>query len=214
MKKIGVVLAGAVLSVVMAVTMIPANVASAKVKVAEKKLEATIYKSDTEVIKVEADNNKITIKGTVVKKKKGTTVKKNTTVKSDNEKVVKVDKNGNVTYVAAGSAKITVTEILKTTSKNKTGKKVTKNKKSTAVVPVKVTEVKVKKEVLEIKCACGCPECLAGKCNIFDGCVCENEDCETCIYMEYEDGKIASDDDEEYDEEADAGDDDEDDDEE
>lgn len=183
MRKLGMYVAGAVLSMVMAVTMIPVQ-ASAKVKVAPTTIEGTVFVQGD---KVTTTTDKIVVTPTKVAKKKGVTNKITTTLKSSDTKVVKVAKDGVVTFLKEGKATITVKETIATTKKVK-GKKKTTKKTSTATVKVVVSE-----KVIEVDadgnviCKCGCAECTSGACNVNDGCNCE---CDECVYADYEDGEL------------------------
>lgn len=179
--------AGAVLSMVMAITMIPVQ-ASAKVKVAPTTIEGTVFvQVDGQGEKVTSTTDKLVVTPTKVTKKKGVTNKITTTLKSSDTKVVKVAKDGVVTFLKKGTAKITVKEVIATTTKVK-GKKKTTKKTSTATVKVVVSE-----KVIEVDadgnviCKCGCAECTSGACNVNDGCNCE---CDECVYADYEDGEL------------------------
>lgn len=188
MRKLGMIIAGAALSLVMAFTMMPAE-AQAKVKVNPTTLEGVVYEKGGEIT---TTTDSFVITNTKLTKKKGVTNKVTLTVTSSNPKIVKVTKAGEITYLNEGTAKITVKEVIATTKKVK-GKKKTTKTTSTAVVKVVVT-----KKVIEIDadgnviCRCGCAECASGECNIYDGCNCE---CDDCVYMDYEGGKLITDED-------------------
>ncbi len=201
MRKLGMIIAGAALSLVMAVTMIPATV-EAKVKAAPTTLEGVIFVKDGEVTQTK---DSIAITKTKLAKKKGVTNKVTLSVKSSDTKIVKVTKDGEVTFLKDGKATITVKETIATTKKVN-GKKKTTKKSSTATVKVVVT-----KKVIEVDadgniiCKCGCAECTGGACNVNDGCNCE---CDECVYADYEDGELITDTDDDDEEDDDEDDDD------